>query len=232
MNANSLKVQRRQLAEQVVEKLQELIMQGEVDVGAKLPPEPELMVQLGVGRSTLREAVRVLTHMGILEVRQGDGTYVRAKTVKTEPLERRLQRAAILEVYEVRRLLELEIARLAATRRDETDLAHMRHCLQERRTAQSVGDRSAFFNADVAFHLAVANASKNAVLAELYQTFATALRSALVKLDTDTEVQRTDQAALHEQVLNAIAAGDADGAERWTAEFLDRISQQLQQMLC
>ncbi len=227
MNSKSLQIQSQPLVAQVIEQLQRLIVQGEIEIGTKLPSEPELMAQFGVGRSTLREAVRVLAHTGLLEVRQGDGTYVRAKAAMSEPLERRLQRAAILEVYEVRRILELEIARKAAQRRDEVDLARMHASLQQRQRARQVGDEAAFLDADIAFHLAIATASKNAILTELYQTFATALRTGLVKLVADAELQRTDQTALHEQLLAAITAGDADAAERCTAEFLDEILQQL-----
>ncbi len=227
MTSKPLRIQRQPLVDQVIEQLQQRIAQGEFEVGAKFPSEPELTDLLGVSRSTLREAVRVLVHIGLLEVRQGDGTYVRAKTAIAEPLERRLKRAAILEVYEVRRILELEIARLAAQRRDKTDLDQMQKSLQQRKCAREIGDEVAFLNADIAFHQAIAAASKNAVLIELYQTFSTALRDALAQLATDAEIDRADQAMLHERLLDAITAGDAEAAEQWTAEFLDQILLQL-----
>ncbi len=227
MNSKSLRIQRQPLVDQVIEQLQQRIAQGEFEVGAKLPSEPELTDLLGVSRSTLREAVRVLVHIGLLEVRQGDGTYVRARSAISEPLERRLQRAAILEVYEVRRILELEIARLAAQRRDKNDLDQMRKSLQQRKSALDIGDEEAFLNADLAFHQAVAIASKNSVLIELYQTFSTVVRDALAKLVTDAEIHRADQTMLHEQLLDAITIGDAEAAEQWTAKFLEAILQQL-----
>lgn len=185
------------------------------------------MTQFGVSRSTLREAVRVLTHIGLLEVRQGDGTYVRAKTELTE-LARRLQQAAIEEVYEVRRILELEIARLAAQRRDEVDLAQMQESLQHRERARQTGDAAAFLEADVVFHLAVAVSSKNAVLVEVYQTFVRSLREALAQLiRSDKPVGQPEQAQLHQQLLDAIAVGDANAAVCWTEEILNEIQRQL-----
>jgi DNA-binding FadR family transcriptional regulator len=171
--------------------------------------------------------VRVLTHIGLLEVHQGDGTYVRAKTGLTE-LARRLQQAAIQEVYEVRRILELEIARLAAQRRDEIDLARMQKSLQQREHARQTGDAAAFLDADIAFHLAVAASSKNAVLTEVYQTFVHSLREALAKLIRSDTVGRTEQAQLHQHLLDAIAASDANAAAHWSEELLIEIRQQLQ----
>lgn len=144
-----------------------------------------------------------------------------------EPLGRRLQRAAISEVYEVRRILELEIARKAAQRRDEADLPGGVLVLSNGNSLVKQVIRQPFVDADIAFHLAISTASKNAVLTELYQTFATALREGLVKLDADAELQYADQAVLHEELLTGIAKGYADVAERCTAAFLDEILQQL-----
>jgi GntR family transcriptional regulator, transcriptional repressor for pyruvate dehydrogenase complex len=223
-------VQRQNLTEQVIQHLQQRIRQGEWAVGTKLPPETELMTLIGVGRSTIREAVRVLAHSGLLEVRQGDGTYVRALTTGVESLELRLQRAAILEVYEVRRILELEIARLAALRRDEQDLARMQELLQRRRVARTAGDAGAFLDADIALHLAVATASKNTVLADLYQTFTTQLRLALDNLIADPEIRLGNQAMLHEQLVEAIIAQDPERAACWTAEYLESTMRQLEKL--
>ncbi len=97
-----------------------------------------------------------------------------------EPLGRRLQRAAISEVYEVRRILELEIARKAAQRRDEADLPGGVLVLSNGNSLVKQVIRQPFVDADIAFHLAISTASKNAVLTELYQTFATALREGVV----------------------------------------------------
>ncbi len=223
-------VQRRHLVEQVIQQIQEQICLNKLEVGVKLPPEPELMVKFGVGRSTIREAVRALVHAGFLEVRQGDGTYVRARSVEAEPLAQRLRRSAVLEVYEVRRILELEIARLAAHHRDEADLAQMRTCLDKRLAAQQAGDVAAYLDADISFHIAVAAASKNSVLADLYQTFSTALRDALTKLIAEP-VPGEDQAPLHERLFNAIVRGDGAEAQRWTAEYLDSTMQRLHKLL-
>lgn len=222
-------VPREQLVDQVIRQLQQRLSLGEPAPGAKLPPEPELMAQLGVGRSTLREAVRVLAHAGLLEVRQGDGTYVRAGS-EIAPLERRLRRAAVLEVYEVRHALEIEAARLAAERRDDGDLDALRDSLVRRRTADAEHDTAAFLDADLAFHTAVAAAGKNGVLADLYRAFAAANRNAWHDIVTDP-APRAGTAALHQRLYEAIERRDARAAMAVTAEHIDGVAEHLRHLL-
>lgn len=180
---------RRRLVDQVIEELQQRISLGALAPGERMPTEDQLTAQLGVSRTTLREAVGVLTHAGLIDVRQGDGSYVCAVPATAEPLDRRLRRAAAAEVYEVRRALEVEAARLAAARRTTEDLAHMRAHLAA--------------DADVALHVAIARASRNAVLADLFATFADVARDPTLREDTT---------ALHHQLVDAIARRDADAA--------------------
>jgi len=231
MNNISFKnVQQRKLGDQVIQQLQEKISLGEFNPGDKIPTEPELMSMLGVGRSTIREAVRVLVKAGLLEVRQGDGTYVLDRTTSLEPLEHRLRRATILEVYEVRRILELEIAKLAAQRRTEEDLVLMRESLNKRREARRIDDNRAYVDSDLVFHLAIAAASKNGVLSDLYLSFSNVLRDALEKLVSDRELYQ-NQIAIHEQLLDAIERKDEQEAEYWTSENLNRTMKDLQILL-
>ena len=230
MNIRFKSVQQKKLGDQVIQQLQEKISLGELQAGDKMPTEPELMGMFGVGRSTIREAVRVLVKAGLLEVRQGDGTYVLDKAINSEPLENRLRRATILEVYEVRHILELEIAKLAALRRTDDDLVHMRESLNKRREARRIDDKCAYVDSDLAFHLAVAAASKNSVLADLYLSFSNALRDALDKLISDRELYQ-NQISIHEQLLEAIERKDGQAAEYWTAENLDRTTKSIEALL-
>lgn len=220
-------VPRRQVVDAVIAQLQAQIEAGAFAVGDRLPTEPELMARLGVGRSTVREAVRALAHVGLVEVRQGAGTFVRARRPVAGPIEARLRRGAILEVYEARRALELETARLAAARRDADDLAALRAHLDRRQAADAAGDHAAFVAADVAFHEAVARAAKNGVLLELYQVFTAALSDALAAQLADVTLDPVDVSPLHETLLAAITAGDAAAAVGATAEILDRAVERL-----
>ncbi|WP_312200342.1 FadR/GntR family transcriptional regulator [Anaerospora hongkongensis] len=223
-------IERKKLGDQVIHQLQEKISLGELKPGEKIPTETELMTLFGVGRSTVREAVRVLAKAGLLEVRQGDGTYVLDRTNNLEPLEHRLRRASILEVYEVRRALELEIAKLAARRRSEEDLLAMRESLAKRREARRVNDKRSYVDADLLFHLAIAAASKNSVLTDLYFSFSNTVRDALDKLISDQELYQ-NQISIHEQLLAAIAQQDEQAAVYWAAQNLDRTMEDLQASL-
>ncbi|TVY03192.1 FadR/GntR family transcriptional regulator [Cohnella terricola] len=220
---------RTKLVDEVVVQLQKKISGGELKEGDKIPTEPELMEQFGVGRSTIREAVRVLVHAGLLEKKQGFGTYLASSSqVIQEPLEHRLRRAEIFEVYEVRKMLELEISRLAAERRDEEDLEQMRRHLDQRSEALKKGDREGFVNADVKFHIAVAVASKNHVAVDLYRTFSSVLREALSKLEMEKE-GHDPNTECHEKLYEAIKAKDVAASEHWTLQNLNYTVSQLRE---
>lgn len=233
MNKASLSfqtVKRKQIVDDVVEQLQKKISLGELTPGMQIPTEPELMNQFAVGRSTIREAVRVLVHAGLLEKKQGHGTFVCGQKPMQEPLDYRLRRAEILEVYEVRRMLELEAAKLAALRRDEEDLRTMRELLDRRQFALQEGRLGDFLDADIAYHIAVAAATKNAVLADLYRTFTEVIRQALEKLQNDPE--HTNHFTLqHEKIYEAIKDRDVQAAELYSIQHLDGTRLELQQHL-
>lgn len=108
---SNMQLSKKSLAEELAGRLQEQFMSGKFEVGEKLPPEPELMQIFGVGRSTVREAVRILSNMGFLKVRQGAGTFVERLTPPDEPMERRLGRADLHDLDEVRKILEAAIAK-------------------------------------------------------------------------------------------------------------------------
>ncbi|KPC66913.1 FadR/GntR family transcriptional regulator [Streptomyces chattanoogensis] len=206
---------RTNLVDLVIEQMESLIAEGEWGVGTKIPAEPVLVEQLGVGRNTVREAVRALVHTGMLEPRQGDGTYVRAGSGFGAAVQRRLRRAGDLEAYEVRASLERDAARHAALRRTDEDLAALRGALAERSRAWDSGDVAAFIDADMRFHRAVAAAAHNDVLAELYEHLSDALRATLqsvVSAPVPDSVR--NQYASHEAIVDAIEARDADAAER------------------
>ncbi|MCL7495953.1 MULTISPECIES: FadR/GntR family transcriptional regulator [Streptomyces] len=206
---------RTSLVDLVIEQMERLIAEGEWKVGAKIPAEPVLVEQLDVGRNTVREAVRALVHTGMLEPRQGDGTYVRANSDFGAAVQRRLRRAENLEAYEVRACLERDAARHAAERRTDEDLAALRGALAERGRAWESGDVAAFIDADMRFHRTVAAAAHNSVLAELYEHLSDALRGTLeAVLGTPLPEALRHQLDEHTAIVDAIEARDADAAER------------------
>ncbi|GII84820.1 GntR family transcriptional regulator [Sphaerisporangium siamense] len=202
--------QRASLVDQVIEQLKDQITSGSWHLHAKIPTETVLAEQLGVGRNTVREAVRALTHAGLLECRQGDGTYVRATSELSGAMARRLRAAEHLEILEVRRALEVEAAKLAAVRRTKGDIELIEAALLRREQAWAEAEVNAFVEADLAFHVAVVEATHNRVLIELYKDFSAALRASIAAAGAPLENGHIP----HDAIARAIAAGDAAAAER------------------
>ncbi|MEU9018268.1 FCD domain-containing protein [Actinomadura sp. NPDC048394] len=210
---------RSSLVDQVIEQLRAEITGGSWPVGGKIPPEPVLSETLGVGRNTVREAVRALTHAGLLDSRQGDGTYVRATSELSSAVRRRLETAELVEILEVRRGLEVEAARLAAARRTDADVAAITDALGRRDAAWAAGEHAAFVEADLAFHTAVVEATHNQVLTDLYRDFSTALRASIGAAGTLLEHADVP----HGPIAAAVEEGDAAAAAAATHACLDQI---------
>lgn len=213
-------LQRHSLADAVVSKLQQQISLGEYQPGEKLPSEPELMERFGVGRSTIREAIRILANTGMLSVRQGSGTFVQEHTGIGEPLSQRLKRADAQDLDEVRQLLEMKIAERAALHRTKKDIEKMRDLLKQRDAAARAGDTEEAIRVDIQFHIAVAAASGNDILSDLYRTFAEHLsRSFHQKHDNTEGFIRTQQ--WHESLLKSIVDQDPDKAWQWSSKIVE-----------
>ena len=208
------------LAEELAGRLQGQFMSGKFEVGEKLPPEPELMQIFGVGRSTVREAVRILSNMGFLKVRQGAGTFVERLTPPDEPMERRLGRADLHDLDEVRKILEVAIAEKAAERRTAHDAAVLEKHLAERGATAAAGALQACIEADVNFHIALAEATHNEILCELYRSTAAHLKKRFSNIYRDTECLLATQPT-HGQLLGYILAGDVRNARETIRRILE-----------
>lgn len=208
------------LVDQVIAQLRDTVRQGEWAIGTRIPTEPELAATLGVGRNTIREAVRALSHSGLLEVRQGDGTYVRA-TSEVSGAIRRLCGTELREVLQVRRMLEVEGARLAATERTDAELARLRELHDQRDAAQHEARFDDFVRADAEFHLTVVQCAHNGLLTELYRGLTEAV-TASVAATTHKELGPAEHIE-HRGILNAIADRDPARAATEAAGFLDEL---------
>ncbi len=168
------------LADQVIARLRTEITSGTWPVGSRIPTEPELVEQLGVARNTVREAVRALAHNGLLDIRQGSGTYVVATSELAGVMQRRFADADPLHVAELRSSLESTAAALAAQRRARArTCGSSTPCWPRREAAWGSGDADAFVEADATLHLAVVAASHNDVLTALYADLGAVLRDFL-----------------------------------------------------
>ena len=213
---NKAKLPRLSLVDSAVAELRSAVARGEWPVGERIPTEPRLSEQFGVGRNTVREAVRVLVHAGLLETRQGDGTYVRARLDPTEAL-RRVERSTLRDQLEMRVALEAEAARLAAQRRDGADLDAMHSALAARGAAgQNLPLR---IQHDRDFHQAMIAAAHNRALTELYRYFSEAVARTIARTEYDDSLPEPSQQD-HETLLAAMERGDADAAERQVRAML------------
>ncbi|SEM09643.1 FadR/GntR family transcriptional regulator [Streptacidiphilus jiangxiensis] len=211
---------REPLADQVIAQLRAQITSGEWPVGSRIPTEAELVERLGVARNTVREAVRALAHNGLLDIRQGSGTYVLATSELAGVMHRRFAEAEKSEVTELRLALEAAAARLASTRRTAQDLRLLETALKRREEAWSSGDAEAFVLNDAAFHQAVMAASHNRVLSDLYADLGEVLREEL--RETVGPVLEQDRYVTHQGILDAIRAGDAEAAAAEAANALNQ----------
>ncbi|MEW9549575.1 FadR/GntR family transcriptional regulator [Nonomuraea sp. NPDC050783] len=211
-------VARTSLVDAAIDELRREIARGTWPVGTKIPSESQLAQSLGMSRLSVREAVRVLAHAGLLHTRQGDGTYVTATDESRVALRRRLDTAAAMDIIDVRRGLDLVAARLAAGRRTEADLTALRAALARRDTAARAGDLDGFADADVEFHVLVAGAAHNALLADLYRGMSDALRDSV----RDQEEAALAPDGSHEELLRAIEAGDPSRAVAVSIAILDQ----------
>jgi DNA-binding FadR family transcriptional regulator len=217
-------IPRRSLADEVAAQLQQQIALGKYKTGEQLPIEPELMRTFGVGRSTIREAIKTLVNAGLLRVQQGLGTFIEGSEGIKESLPQRLKRADFKDLEEVRQLIEIKIAEKAAANRTDADLKEIRHWLAARKKAAADNLLEECVEADIRFHTAIAVASKNEILADLYKTFSIQIKSWFLSIYKDTtDFQITQN--LHEQLLKSIEANDTKKAWNTAAKIIGHTAQ-------
>jgi GntR family transcriptional regulator, transcriptional repressor for pyruvate dehydrogenase complex len=223
------------VTDDAIERIRERISTGEWGPGTRLPRENDLALELGLSRNSLREAVRALSLARVLEVRQGDGTYV-SSLEPGELLEPTLSATGllrgrtVLELFEVRRLLEPEAAALAARAADPDVVAGLGRELDRMVAA---GDRAdELVEADAAFHDVIAAAPGNGVLRALLRSLSTSTARARLWHGIAERGALDLAREEHRRIYEAVAAGDADLArasallhiatnERWLREHLD-----------
>lgn len=204
------------LSDQVAAQLLSMVKSNTIRPGEKLPSERELCELLGVSRTVVREGVRSLVAKGLLEVRHGGGTVVRAPdpALASEMMTMLLgagSNVAFTHIQEVRRLLEVEIAELAAERRDDVDLERMEAQLML--MVQHATDPEHWAEADVAFHATIATATHN----PLYLVLLSSIAGMLIEVRR-TGIRLPDTPAKayqhHQNIFTAIKARDRSGARK------------------
>ncbi len=213
-------MENQKLSDKVSARIRKDIQDGKYKAGDKIPAEPELMKIYEVGRSSIREAIKSLTMSGILKVQQGSGTFVN-EISPVENMAERLRVADFDEINAVRKLLELEIVKLAVEHHTKAQLREMEQQLTLRKQAIINEDRQACANADIAFHVAIANASQNKVLAALYENFTHTIRTFFSKREAQGIGHFAISHHLHEDLLLAVKAKDQKQAQEIIQNILD-----------
>jgi DNA-binding FadR family transcriptional regulator len=197
---------------EAIDKIQGLIISGSWGPGDRLPKETELAAQLGLSRNSLREAVRALSQLRVLEVRQGDGTYVTSLEPNlllesTSFVSHLLVGESALELFEVRRLLEGAAAALAAARIDSAGKEALRTKLEQMTETETVEE---LVEADVDFHAIIARAAGNTFLTSLLASLSSRTMRARIwrgrEVDNALDVTRDE----HRRIYEAIAGGDPE----------------------
>lgn len=201
---------KRSLVEQAVDQLRQRITSGAWTVGQRLPTEPELAAELGISRNTVREAMRVLAFSGLVEVRQGDGSYLRTASDPLSAMQA-LSGCSLEHARETRHLLEAEAIGLAALRRTEQDLIGLRQALQHS-GEHFHGELDDYIRCDLAFHQRLVDAAHNPALSELYRYFSSVVA---MKLEQSMSRLPRNQAVfdLHVAILEAVEQQDPQRAK-------------------
>ncbi|UGB33167.1 FadR/GntR family transcriptional regulator [Metabacillus sp. B2-18] len=209
------KVSKQNLVDQVLVQLQNMIQSETYSLGDKLPSETELMKLLDVGRSTIREAIKTLVYMGLVEVRQGDGTYIRSYQLTGDPFEAKLLKADGQEMNEVIQILDIQISGLAAQRRTEEDLEKISRHLEKRNQYLTEGNIPKYLQSDLDFHYAICEASHNSVLIDMYTSIHQLFNQMLDVLIQDEKDYYKENNDVHKNLYQAIIKQNPEEAKMW-----------------
>ncbi|MEJ6784532.1 FadR/GntR family transcriptional regulator [Aminobacter sp. Piv2-1] len=218
---------RTNLADSAAESLRAEIAGGRWALGSRIPNEAALSGMLLVSRGTVREAVRTLVSQGLLETRQGSGTYVRSTVDPAAALDR-VKRAGLRDQWEARAALDVEAARLAALRHVPADIERMRSLLSARGTVAD-GGREAFIRRDIAFHRSIVEASGNRAMLELYDFFTAAIAET-IHSTIASDLPEPDVRA-HAAIVDGVASGDPDRAAAAVRAFMAPVLLELDRLL-
>ena len=226
---------KQKVYEIIFQKIQTEITAGILKAGEKLPPERELAVKYGVSRTSIREALRLLELSDFVEIRHGDGTFI--KTNEQQIIQQQLTSVALktdqttlYEMLELRLILESQCAALAALRATGQDIEKIARTLE---AMKNTDDEEIGIQADLDFHMAIAEAANNSVLAQLISSFASHMRSTIEvtrkhRLSSKKNYARTLEE--HRAIFIAISRGESDRAKGLMEDHIRTIRQELSEL--
>lgn len=226
---------KQKVYEIIIQKIQTEITAGILEAGEKLPPERELAVKYGVSRTSIREALRLLELSDFVEIRPGDGTFI--KTNEQQNIQQQLTSVALktdqttlYEMLELRLILESQCAALAALRATGQDIEKIARTLE---AMKNTDDEEIGIQADLDFHMAIAAAANNSVLAQLISSFTAHMRSTIEvtrkhRLSSKENFARTLEE--HRAIFIAISRGESDRAKVLMEDHIRTIRQELSEL--
>jgi GntR family transcriptional regulator, transcriptional repressor for pyruvate dehydrogenase complex len=221
------------LRDRAADQILDMVVSGGLDRGERLPPERELCARLNVSRTVVREALNLLEARGLISIEHGRGAVISGGNTDavrdTLGLILRVRPKALWELLEIRKILEVEIAGLAAERVEEEDVRAMR--VQLERMAASIDAPKGYVDADVEFHTLLAGAARNGVLLTMLEPIVDLLRAS-----RRVSASRRPGSALralgeHEEILRKVEIGDAKGARRKMSAHLANTAKDIETVL-
>lgn len=227
MAADSLsgisRISKPSLCDLIIDQLQNAIMRGDLPPGTKLPSERELAERLGVSRASVREALKAMSRMGVIDIRPGDGNYVAevdpAQLARPMSYVIYLNSGNIQNLLELRRIVEVEATGLAAERATEDDIAEIEQVLAETEKRANAMQLDEFLDFDMKFHKRVAAASQNVLLTQVNALLCELLREAGRRVAAIPE-GRSAAVAAHRAIMDALKSRNAAKAREHAAAHL------------
>jgi GntR family transcriptional repressor for pyruvate dehydrogenase complex len=221
------------LRDRAADQILDMLISGGLNQGERLPPERELCVRLNVSRTVVREALNLLEARGLISIEHGRGAVVSGGNIgavrDTLELLLRVRPKALWELLEIRNILEVEIAGLAAERAGEEDVSAMR--IQLERMLASIDAPEGYIDADVEFHSLLARGARNEVLLTMLEPVVDLLRAS-----RQVSASRRPGSALravgeHEEILRRVEVGDDEGARREMRAHLSNTARDIEAVL-
>lgn len=215
-------VKKNRLSNEVIDQISHSILRGDYKPGTKLPPEREIAGQLGVSRTVVREALRSLEIMGLVESQIGGGTYVKEFTAEhiLDPIANYFSSDECLldEIIETRKILEPEMVKLAAIRATDQDIEIIEKSITQ--MEQEINKGLSGINGDTAFHFALATAAHNSAMMKILSLIADLLHYTM-KASLQAVPDQAVTIEGHRRILDAVKNKDGESASKYMSEHLE-----------
>ncbi|MCX7788983.1 MAG: FadR family transcriptional regulator [Spirochaetes bacterium] len=222
------RIEKRSVTEEIIEYLKNEILNQTLKPGERLPSEENLAKQLGVGRGTVRETLRVLLYLGLIE-RRGKATYIsfsaNAQSIPSDFLQRVHKHEDVMKMIEVRKIIEPQAAELAAERGGQEKVDKIERCLQEmEKNLENIED---FIRCDNEFHLAVFEATENPILLEIIRSLQMIMRKNQAIILRNSETIKPRSFGYHKELCKAIKEGNDQKAREVMEQHLNDIEREM-----